>query len=320
MLMAKVADLYYLRDLTQQEVAERLGLSRPTVSRLLRQSRAEGIVRIEVIPQDGRHETLERELEETFGLREAIVAGWQGDSAAATQTALGLAAARCLERVLKGGQRIGVSWGTTLRAVVDHLRRRPLHPSVVPLVGGLGQISQGIHANDLAHGIAGAFEGRVHLLHAPAIVASRAVRQALLSDAGIRRALTYARQVDVALVGIGALIPSSTLVHSGYFTADDLVSLRKRGAVGDICTRPFTIDGAPVDGTLDGRILAVELKDLRRIPTVIAVAGGVPKADAIHGALRGQLVDVLVTDHLAARAVLRAAGAKVAGAKEAARR
>ncbi|MGH2404253.1 MAG: sugar-binding transcriptional regulator [bacterium] len=302
--MAKVADLYYLRDLTQQEIADRLGLSRPTISRLLRRSRAAGIVRIEVIPPDGAHHALERELEERFGLREAIVTPGHGD-APATQTALGQAAARFLERNVKRGAQIGVSWGTTLRAVVDHLRRKPLRPTVVPLVGGLGQISPGIHANDLAHAIADAFDGRVHLLHAPAVVASRGVRQALLRDSGIARALALARRVEIALVGIGALVRSSTLVQSGYFSDENFAALRRRGAVGDICTRPFAPDGASVDGDLDRRIIAIELRDLLRIPTVIAVAGGTAKAEAIRGALAGRLVDVLVTDHLVAREILK---------------
>jgi len=301
MLTAKVADLYYMRDMTQQEIAERLGISRPTVCRLLQRSRAEGIVRIDVIPPDGAHHQMERELEERFALREAIVV------TAATQRALGRAAAEYLDRILKGGEKIGVSWGTTLRAVVDSLRPRPLGPTVVPLVGGVGQITPGIHANDLAHGIAEAFGGEVHLLHAPAVVASARVRRAMLSDGGIARSLAMARQVDVALVGIGALVPSSTLVHSGYFSADQLAALRRRGGVGDICTRAFTREGAPVDDTLERRILAVELSDLRRISQVVGVAGGPAKADAIHGALSGRLVDVLVTDHQAARAVLRSA-------------
>ncbi len=305
MLTAKVADLYYMRDMTQQEIAERLGISRPTVCRLLQRSRAEGIVRIDVIPPDGAHHQIERELEERFSLREAIVV--TGQHEAATQRALGRAAAEYLDRILKGGEKIGVSWGTTLRAVVDNLHPRPLGPTVVPLVGGVGQITPGIHANDLAHGIAEAFGGEVHLLHAPAVVASARVRRAMLSDGGIARSLAMARQVDVALVGIGALVPSSTLVHSGYFSADQLAALRRRGGVGDICTRVFTREGAPVDDTLERRILAVELSDLRRISQVVGVAGGPAKADAIHGALSGRLVDVLVTDHQAARAVLRSA-------------
>lgn len=304
MLMAKVADLYYLRDLTQQEIADRLGLSRPTVSRLLRRSRAAGIVRIEVVPPDAAHHTLERELEQRFGLREVIVVAGQGE-AQTTQASLGRAAARFLERTVKRGTTIGVSWGTTLRAVVDHLRQKPLRPTVVPLVGGVGQISPRIHANDVARAIADAFGGRVHLLHAPAIVASRRVQQALVRDSEIARVLALARRVTLALVGIGALVPSSTLVRSGYFSADDLLALRRRGAIGDICTRLFAYDGTPLDGELDRRILAVELRDLRRIPTVVAVAGSAAKAEAIRGALAGRLVDVLVTDHLAAREILR---------------
>ncbi len=94
-------------------------------------------------------------------------------------------------------------------------------------------------------------------------------------------------------------------MQSGYFSVRELAALRERGAVGDVCTRPYTRDGLPVDEALQRRIVAVEFEDLRRIPTVVAVAGGLEKAEAILGLLRGDLVDVLVTDHVAARAVLR---------------
>jgi DNA-binding transcriptional regulator LsrR (DeoR family) len=303
--MAKVADLYYLRDLTQQEIADRLGLSRPTVSRLLQRARAEGVVRIEVNPPEESHHDLARELEERFGLREAVVVTGRSESPTLTRRALGQAGARYLDRCLKGREVVGVSWGTTLNEVVHHVRPRPLRTTVVPLVGGAGQVAPGVHANDLARRLAQAHGGEVHLLHAPAVVASPEVQEALCSDPGIRRALDLARRAQVALVGVGALVPSSTLVQSGYFSVRELAALRERGAVGDVCTRPYTRDGLPVDEALQRRIVAVQFEDLRRIPTGVAVAGGLEKAEAILGLLRGDLVDVLVTDHLAARAVLR---------------
>ncbi len=305
-LMVKVADLYYSRGLTQQEIADRLGLSRPAVSRLLQRARAEGIVRIEIHPPEESHRDLERELEETFGLREAIVVTGRSESPSLTVRALGQAAARYLDRFLRGRERIGISWGTTLREVVRHVRPRPLRTTVVPLVGGAGQLAPGIHANDLARDLAQAHGGQVHLLHAPAMVGSPEVLDALRSDPRIREVLELARGVDVALVGIGALVPSSTLVQSGYVSRAELAALRAQGAVGDVCTRPYDAHGEPVDAALQRRILAVTLEDLRRIPTVIGVAGGLEKAEAIRGALRGKLVDVLVTDHLAARSILRA--------------
>lgn len=304
-LMAKVADLYYLRDLNQQEIADRLGLSRTAVCRLLQRARAEGVVRIEVNPPEESHQALERELEERFGLREAIVVTGRTESPTLTRRALGQAAARYLDRCLKGREVVGVSWGTTLDEVVQHVRRRPLRTTVVPLVGGAGQVAPGVHANDLARRLAQAHHGQVQLLHAPAVVASAEVREALYSDPAIRRSLHLARGAQVALVGVGALVPSSTLVQSGYFSPREFAALREQGAVGDVCTRPYTRDGLPVDENLQRRIVAVELEDLRRIPTVIAVAGGLEKAEAILGLLRGGLADVLVTDHVAARAVLR---------------
>jgi len=306
-LMAKVAELYYLRDFTQQQIADRLGCSRPTISRLLRRSRAAGVVRIDVIPPKDRLHQFARELERIFQVRDVVVVRTLGTSPAAIRDALGRAAAHYLERVLKGGERVGISWGTTLAALVDHVRSRRLGLAVVPLVGGLGQITPEIHANDLARRLAAAYHGRVQLLHAPAVVARETVRAALLSEPPIRAVLDRARCVEVALVGIGGLGRSSTLIESGYFSPEDVRTLRQRGAVGDICTRPFTAEGLPVDPILEARILAVDLADLRRIPTVIGVAGGVEKASAIAGALRGGLVKVLVTDVAAARAVLHLA-------------
>ena len=309
-LMAKVADLYHLRNLTQQQIAVRLGLSRPTVSRLLTRARALGIVRIEVTQPEGTHQRLEHALEEEFGLREAIVIPGRSESPTATRRALGEAAAEYLDRVLKGGERVGISWGTTLKAVVDSVRPRPLRTIVVPLVGGIGQAAPNVHANDLARRLAELHAGRVHLLHAPAVVAHPSVRDALLSDERIRHVLDIARRVDVALVGIGALIPSSTLIESGYFSAAEVQALRLRRAAGDICTQAFSATGTPVSGPADARILAVGLGDLRRIPLVVGVAGGLEKAEAILGALAGGLVDVLVTDSIAARAVVRLAQAR----------
>jgi DNA-binding transcriptional regulator LsrR (DeoR family) len=313
LLLAKVADLYYLQDRTQQEIADRLGLSRPTVSRLLHRARTSGIVRIEVMPGEGTHRELERAIEDRFGLREAIVVTGRSESPAPTRRALGEAAAGYLRRILKGDERIGISWGTTVAAVVDSVKRRAVRGrtapasriEVVPLVGGVGQGMPGVHANELARRLGDVLGGRVHLLHAPAVVSHRSVRGAMLSDPGIRTILGLARAVDIALVGIGALVPSSTLVRSGCFSTEELGALRRRGAVGDICTRAFTRSGEAAHDALDRRILAVELDDLRRIRTVIGAAGGLEKAEAIAGALAGRLVDVLVTDHLAARAVLR---------------
>lgn len=304
-LLTKVADLYYLRQMTQQEIAERLGLSRPAVSRLLQRARTEGVVRIEIHPPDESHYALERELEDRFGLREAVVVTGRSESPTLTRRALGQAGARYLERRLRGREVVGVSWGTTLNEVVHHVRARPLRTTVVALVGGAGQVAPGVHANDLARRLAHKHGGEVRLLHAPAVVASPEVREALCSDPSIRGALDLARRAQVALVGVGALVPSSTLVQSGYFSVRELAALRERGAVGDVCTRPYTRDGLPVDDALQRRIVAVEFEDLRRIPTVIAVAGGLEKAEAILGLLRGELVDVLVTDHVAARAILR---------------
>ncbi|MDQ7829094.1 MAG: sugar-binding transcriptional regulator [Armatimonadota bacterium] len=308
-LLARVADLYYLQDLTQQAIAERLGLSRPTVSRLLRRARAEGVVRIEVARAPEAYPKLARALERR-GVREAVVVEAAADPAV-TRAAVGRAGAALLVRLLRPGMRLGISWGRSVAAVVEALpaqRRVPVE--LVPLVGGVGQVRSEIHANDLVRRAAAALGGRVTLLHAPAVAAHPRVRQALLSDPAIRRVLDLARRADVALVGIGAPVPSSTLVESGYFSAADLAALRRRGAVGDVCTRFFTAEGRPAAPELEARTVAVTLEELRRLTTVVAVAAGTEKARAIAGAVRGGLVDVVVTDHRTAAAVVEVLGGR----------
>lgn len=138
---------------------------------------------------------------------------------------------------------------------------------MLPPAGGLGQAAPHIHANELAWRLAAAHQGRAQLLRAPAIVAHRGIRTALLSDPATRRVLERARLARVALVGIGALVPSFTLIQSGHLSA-------------------------------------AEVAALRAIPLVIGVAGGLEKPDAILGALSAQLITVLVTGDVSARAVL----------------
>jgi len=125
-----------------------------------------------------------------------------------------------------------------------------------------------------------------------------------MSDSNIRKVVDQWARLDAAVVGIGSLVPPSTLLEEGGFSAEDLDSLREAGVVGDMCMSFFNIDGEHVSTPLEARMIGVSLAQLRSIECVVAIAGGVNKACAILGALRTGVVDVLVTDDVAARKVL----------------
>lgn len=123
------------------------------------------------------------------------------------------------------------------------------------------------------------------------------VREAFLKEQRISETLELAKRADVALVGIGSVDPSvSSLIRAGYMDEEELAVIRRRGAVGDICARQFDIQGRILDIEFNRRVVRIDIESLKHIDCVIGVAGGMLKAPAILGALRGEYIDVLVTD------------------------
>ena len=306
-LLAKVSQLYYLQNLTQQQIADRLRLSRPGVSRLLETARQQGIVQISVVTDDGAAGDLEGALEKRFGLREAVVTA-SGPDGGAPGGRLGAAAAEYLHRTMAPGTTVGLSWGTTLHEMVRAVRPEVYDGStVVQMLGGVGPVQHDAHATDLARRLAVLLGAELRLIQAPGIVATSAVRRALLEDPQIHRVVDAVADVDVAFVGVGALSTNPLLAPGagGGVVPDGLGGrLAAAGAVGDVALRFFDAAGAPVPSPLDDRIVGVALAALAALPHVVGVAGGAGKAEAIRAALRAGLLDVLITDADTAAAVL----------------
>ena len=309
-LLVKVARLYYESELTQARIAQRMRLSRQKVQRLLDSAKEKGVVRIVVEPLLGVHAEREKALEERYGLKEAVIvetSSYNDQSAVARETGIG--AADYLLRVIRPKDRIVLSWGGTLLAMVNGLRRHPhreLHGVlVIQGLGGVVDPSRDTHSSELARRLAHFLGGRAMALPAPGVAGNRAARNAFLRDAHVARVLDTARGADIAFVGIGAPRQDSILVREGSIvTWNELEELKGRGAVGDINLRYFDTSGKAIASDLDDRVVGLALEDFRAIPHVVGIAGGAAKLDAIRGALEGKLVDVLVTDHVTAQRLL----------------
>jgi DNA-binding transcriptional regulator LsrR (DeoR family) len=308
-LIVRIARMYYEWGMRQADIAEQLGLSQSTVSRLLERSREEGIIRITIAAIPGVYADLEEKLIKKFGLRDVIVVDSLDDrDEKLIHKDLGSAAAYYLESVIHQREVIGISsWSSTLLNMVDAMHHVPRKAGVkvIQILGGVGNPIAEVHASGLTRRFADLVNGMPVFLPAPGVVGSEAALRVLLEDEYIHQTLSLFEKVTTALVGIGAVEPSKLLAESGnVFSAQELGLLRQNGAVGDILLRFFDAHGKPVDTVLNKRVISMSLDQLRKVKRAIGIAGGLRKYPAILGALRGGWINILVTDnHTAARLV-----------------
>jgi len=307
-LMVKVSNLYYKDSLTQDEIAKKLKVSKYQVNRILKKALAAGIVKITIIDPTSSISALEEGLEKSFGLKRAIVVENLGLSDMELKSKLGIAAGDYLLEIIKDGDVIGVSWGTTVNEVINCLPSRINRDvEVIQITGGSHQLSVDLNCHDITARLARKFGKEPHLLYAPAILDSKELSGLLMQEKSIKSTFEYFERITIALVGIGAMYPKviSTLVNTGHISPGDFSSLEANKAAGDVFSHFFDINGKICDSTLQGRLVAMKVETLKNVPYSIGVAGGKLKAEAILGALRGKYINILITDDTAAERILK---------------
>ncbi|RJK95523.1 sugar-binding transcriptional regulator [Vallicoccus soli] len=308
--LVKVASLYYLDGRSQEDIARTLQTSRSNVSRMLAAAKAQGLVQIRVLDLGARDGDLEGALRVRLGLDPVRVTAFTPGESQLEQ--VGALAAEWLDEALVDGQSLGVSWGSSLKAMTAAFATdRPRAVDVVPLVGGLSSSASLVSGQELVRSLATAVGGTYRYLHAPALLRSAAARDALVTEPAIRAALDAARAVDLAVVGLGAagLGSSAVVLEQLELGTEDRARFEAAAPVGDTCCRFFDAEGRAVLGAVHDQVLAVDLDDLRRVPTVVGVAAGAEKAAGVLAAVRGGIVDGLVVDSRLALALLDRAAA-----------
>ncbi|WP_430114289.1 sugar-binding transcriptional regulator [Neobacillus rhizosphaerae] len=300
----EAAKLYYLLDYNQNEIAKMLGVSRPTVSRLLQQAKSDGIVQINIMDPTEDVENLGKQLEKRFHLKKAVVASIPQYDDHIIKNYLGEKASAYLDEIVKDDDIIGVTWGTTIYHVATELKQKFVkNVKVVQLKGGVSYAETNTYASEILYLFGKAYNTAPHNLPLPAIVDHVVVKQAMEADRHIRKILELGKQANIALFTMGPIKTDSLLFQLGYFTESDLESLYGK-AVGDICSRFFDMNGEICNDSLNERTLGVNLDDLRKKEYSILVAGGPNKIDGIYGALKGKYANVLITDQFTAKFLL----------------
>lgn len=305
-LLADIASMYYEEGLTQQEISLRLQYSRSRISRLLSEAQEQGVVEIFIHHPLARNRSLENQLQELFGLKAVRVCQNRAEPYESMLRSVGALAARLVAQHMRDHMTIGLSWGAVLAEMANAFR--PTHcigARVVQLIGTVGSVDPTTDGPGLVRRFAAKLDGRAYTLNAPWLVDNKLVRDALLEDRRLRDSLSQVRDVNLAVVGVGTILPElSSFVRAGYLTVEQANYLSSIGIVGDICGLQFDINGNMIEIPLTGYVFGITIELLRAIPLVIGVAAGSKKGDAILGGLRSRLINALVTDEAAATAII----------------
>ncbi len=310
-VLAAVANLYYNSEMTQSEIAQRLYTSRSKVSRMLKEARELGIVRITIQEPWERNLAFEKALQETFSLNNIRVIAARDDEENTGLQRVAEAAAYYLDSVMKPGMVVGISWGNTLYRIVKYIstnNRKNIPITVVPIMGAATVKSPEKDAMDLAKDLASAYGGKYSYIYAPLFVKSRELKESLIQEENIRNVLEMSRKADAILTSVGSIADKS---WSSYLSGKTLGSLEDKGAVGHIGGHFFDIRGKEVNTPLAERIIGIGLGDLKNCREVVCVAFGTAKAEAVLGALRGGFLNTLIIDEACAARILSAMEAPV---------
>lgn len=304
--LVEAARLYYEQNFSQQQIASKLGISRPGVSRILQRARDLGIVRIKIVDPEESNTELEKALKDRYKLKKVILVPNEGIDTSVVKERLGQAASIYLGQILEDDLVLGISWGSTMQEVVKHLTpQRMKGVTVVQLNGGIARADFDTHATEIPQITGKKLHAIPYSLPLPAVVDSAKLKRDILKEKNIAKTLNLAKQAKVALFTIGAFSFDSVLVKADYFDRKEVEYLLSNQAVGDICSRIISEDGSICWDKLNARTVGIDLVDLKKKEYAIAVAGGSEKLRAIRAGLAGGYFNVLITDEWVAIELLR---------------
>lgn len=306
-LLADVASMYYLDNMTQREIADRIGTTPSNVSRMISESQSLGVVKITIdrpITYDSDLETL---LVKTFGIECARVVMVDDRDSKHASRQVTVAGANLLKDILEPRNSVGITWGTTLRSVIEEFGD-PIENggTVIQLAGSVGATEQEYDSVSLVQRLAKLLGARPIHLSAPFIVETPEVAQSLLSNSSNKLTRQLGSECDIVIVGIGSVtVGELTLFSSGYLSTEEIDRILAAGAVGEICGHPIDRTGKIVSPEFSSRVITIDLGTLRQLSIRIGIGARLNLVQPILAALRGGYVSHLVVDMMTANELLR---------------
>lgn len=303
-LIYKCCYLYYVDGMGQKEICEQIGISRATVSRMLKAGKENGVVKIELEnPDSVLYGELEREIEQRLNLKEVLIVDeMELESKADHMQRVNEEALTYLCRIFNKGDYIGVSMGKTLSNIVNTKKSvDEIDCTFVPVVGGIGsplQSDEGYHSNDIANGFAKIFHARSVQFFAPAMFDDPNVMEGFLKEKPVREVVSLFKKLKTVVMGIGSMsAKESTLVKCGYQTKEKYEAFKKQGAVGDVLLKYVDAQGnSEPFKNFNDRVMGLSDEGLMKVKNRIGIAVGEEKGEAVLGVIRAQKINILITD------------------------
>jgi deoxyribonucleoside regulator len=305
-LVVKVAQMYYLDGLKQEQIAKQVGISRSLISMILTEAKERGIVEITVRDPFLNDDALSRALGARYPRTTFTVIPTSSRDAAARRKLVAQRTADLLVRSLKGGEVLGLAWGRTCYELVNAFRHGEgrLDLSIVPLIGGSSQTAPYFQINELVRVLADRAGGTPYFIHAPALVADRKERDLHLNGSSMQPIRKLWKRMGVVVTGIGALGGDHPDRESYFGEAEVQHEVLEKDAAGDISARYFDHRGRFIQDALYDRVVGVPVEELKAAKSAVCMASGVEKADAIVAALHTGVPRQLIMDEPTARAAL----------------
>lgn len=299
-----VAKLYYKSEYSQNEIAKLLNISRPTVSKLLKYAKEKGYVTIQINdPMDGLDD-LSLALKNKYNLKDVIIAISPLNDDYEIKKQIGYVAANYLNDIVKDGDVIGISWGTTMYSVAKQLNIKKLkNVQVVQLKGGLSHTHIDTYASEVNDLFTRAFNAEGRALPLPVIFDSPELKKITEKDSHINGIIKMGEKANIAIFSTGTVEDDALLFRLGYFSKEEKKRIQKH-AVGDVCSRFFDKYGNICDEKINSRTVGIALDELRKKDISILVAGGERKLNSLHVALTSKIANTLVTDQFTAKLLL----------------
>ncbi len=311
-LAARVARQYYLEGVSKVDIADRLGISRFRVARLLDSARESGLVRIEIgLPGGVLDAGLSAELCSAFGLKHAFVFNFPEENGSPLRQRLGEAAGQVLMDLIKPGDVLGLTWSRTLSGLAAALTQLPPCP-IVQMTGAVPP-PDGRDLLELVRSVARVSGGPAHVFYAPMLLDDAQTAAAIRRQGDIAEAFALVPKVTIAVVAIGAWGAGLSTIYDAI-TPAERESLAALGVRAEVAGVFIGADGSPVATPLDSRMIVTPGPLFTLIPFVLAVAYDSAKSAAVRAAIRGGLVHGLVTHTSLARALLSLADDRRGGA------
>lgn len=309
--MYQAATRYYINGETMDSIARQFGVSRSFISRLLKEARTSGLVRISLADHTGSQSPLAARLASTFGIRVHLAQVRESANANVRFDQVAQLAGQLFTEAVSDRQLIGVAWGVTTSYVARHVGRRPLVGStVVQMNGGVSQSGSEIpYVGGILQTIGEAFDSRVVLFPVPAFFDYALTKELMWRERSVRNVLRLQAQIGVAIFGVGSFHGKvlSHVYSGGYLSPADMAKLAADGVVGDVCTVLLREDGSYADIDYNARASGLTPAELARIPRRMCVVADPARAPAVLGALRAGTATDLVIDDGTARAVVERA-------------